>query len=171
MIKRSATVVACLLLQIASAFQSPTVLSPKTPNKLTSLKALPGEDPDPLSYAEVSRQYRRDFYTHELWLKHRAKNRFVATLLKSFDSGVVQQLADEVLLVGAIAASVCLWNNLFVTGWDDFSMIRHDPVIDSKVPLIALPIQPFNLSSAALSLLLGKGNRSAFIQKTDIRTL
>jgi len=154
MIKRSAVVAACLVLQGASAFQSAAVL---TASKTTALNGLLGrEEPDPNSYAEIRRRFRRDFYTHESWLKHRAKNRFIGTLIKLFDSVVVRQLIDEILLVGAIATSVCLYNNLCVTGWDDFYMVHHDPMVDFKLPLVALPIQPFNLSGAALSLLLGK---------------
>jgi hypothetical protein len=112
-------------------------------------------EPSPLSYSEKSRLYRRDFYDHDSWLKHRAKNRFVGTLSKVLDSGVVRQLADEVILIGAVATFVCVFNALCVTGYEDFSNLHHDPIFNFGAPLVKLPGEPFSLSSPALSLLLG----------------
>jgi ion channel-forming bestrophin family protein len=142
------------LLSGSDAFQPARVTPIRQPTVLGPV-AKSGQ-PDPLSYSEQSRAYRRDFYTHDSWLKARSKNRFVGTITKFFDSGVVRQLVDEIILVGAIATTVVLWNALFVAGYDDFSMVHHAPILDANLPLLKLPGEPFTLSSPALSLLLGK---------------
>jgi hypothetical protein len=110
------------------------------------------------SYGEKSRSFRRSFFTHDEWLKHRALDRFPGTLLKLAVSGVVRQLAPEVAIIASTAAFAILWNCLLVTGYDDFQGIHYDPIIISGLsfPLLALPATPFTFSSPALSLLLSK---------------
>jgi ion channel-forming bestrophin family protein len=117
-----------------------------------------GKAPDPYAYSEVSRKFRRDFYNHDSWLRARQKTRFIGTLSKIFDSGVVRQLLGEVMIIGGIATTVVLYNCLFVTGFTDFAMVQHPPVFNWGLPLMRLPLEPFSLSSPALSLLLGKPN-------------
>jgi hypothetical protein len=158
----SALALVCLQ-QTASAFSTPTLKS--TQASSVALKALGSSgEPNPLSYSEQSRAYRRDFYTHDSWLRARQKNRFIGTISKITQSGVVRQLFNEVALVGAVAAFVVFWNCLFVTGYDDFSMVHHAPIIDPVTfPLIKLPLEPFSLSSPALGLLLGKSSTPAFV--------
>jgi hypothetical protein len=139
-----------------TSFQAPLLSTTRTES--TTLAVAGGKkEINPWSYGEQSRAYRRDFYTHDSWLKARAKNRFVGTLTKITQSGVVRQLVNEVLLVGAVATTVVLWNCLFVTGYEDFSLVHHEPIISpATFPLVKLPLEPFSLSSPALSLLLGK---------------
>lgn len=136
--------------------QSRAIPLVSSPHRIDLGAVLRDMEPDPVSSSEQSRKFRRDFYTHDIWLKARAKNRFIGTMSKIFDSVVVRQLVDECLLLGAIATSVALWNALLVTGYDDFDMVHHAPLIHFTVPLIRLPGEPFSLSSPALSLLLGK---------------
>lgn len=120
------------------------------------------DEPSPLSYSEQSRKFRRDYYTHESWIKHRSKERFIGTIIKIFDSGVVRALFQELILVGGVAMVVLLYNALLVTGWDDFALVHHDPITlfgkDTKLPLMYLPLAGFTLSTSALSLLLGTYN-------------
>ena len=112
------------------------------------------DEPSPLSYSERTRSFRRDYYTHESWIKHRSKERFIATIIKIFDSIVVRALRDELIIVGGVAVVVVLYNALLVTGWEDFSVVHHEPLFQS-FPLMSLPLTGFTLSSSALSVLLG----------------
>lgn len=114
------------------------------------------DEPSPLSYSERSRAFRRDYYTHESWIRHRSKERFVGTIIKIFDSGVVRALLDELVVVGGVAAVVISYNALLVTGWDDWGSVHHEPLSwPTQFPLMYLPLTGFTLSSSALSLLLG----------------
>lgn len=110
------------------------------------------------SYGEVSRRYRRSFFTHDEWLKHRAVDRFPGTLLKLAQSGVVRDLAGEVAFITLTAAFVVIWNCLFVVGFDDLTGMHYDPmaITGLSLPLLAMPSTPFTFSSPALALLLGK---------------
>lgn len=134
----------------------------------TALDVIKVKKPDPFSYAEQSRLYRRDFYDHDAWLKHRAKNRFVGTIAKMFESGVIRQLADEIFLIGAVATFVCLFNSLCVVGYEDFQNVHHDPIFIYGAPLVTLPGEPFSLSSPALSLLLGTFGRECSLEYTFV---
>jgi putative membrane protein len=65
-----------------------TALGPLTKGKII----------DPLSVNEEARKLRRDFFTHESWLKHRSKDRFLATITKLlFESRVVRALIEELI--------------------------------------------------------------------------
>ena len=107
------------------------------------------------SYAERRRKLRRDYYTHENWLRARSKNRFTGTIAKMIESGVVRQLYDEVLSIGILSTLVCLWNLVCVTGWEGIRRKYHAPLFH-HLPLVKLPLEPFTISASALSLLLGK---------------
>eukprot|EP00977_Amphora_coffeiformis_P016038 scaffold4855_cov195-Amphora_coffeaeformis.AAC.23 len=110
-----------------------------------------------LSYSEQSRRYRRDFFTHDSWLRHRSKDRFVGTLIKILDSGVVRALAEELIVVGGVATFVIVYNALCVVGYDDLMLQHHDALAaPGSYPLMWLPLAGFTLSSPALSLLLGE---------------
>jgi putative membrane protein len=115
-----------------------------------------------LSYGEQSRPYRRDFFSHDLWVKHRAPFRFTRNLANLLQSGVVRQLFGEILVISAVSALIVAWNALLVTGFDDFSYVHHPPLIDVGLPLLKLPTEPFTLSSPALSLLLGMSKKVFF---------
>ena len=53
---------------------------------------------NPLAYSEQSRRYRRDFFTHDSWLRHRSKDRFVETLIKILDSHFMRHRVRQVLV-------------------------------------------------------------------------
>jgi hypothetical protein len=111
------------------------------------------------SYGEKSRKFRRSFFVHDDWVKHRAVDRFPGIFVKFLKSGLVRQLAPVVGFITSIAAFVVAWNCLLVTGYDDFQGIHHDPfaiLSGLTFPLMALPATPFTFSSPALALLLGK---------------
>lgn len=105
------------------------------------------------SYGEKSRPYRRSYYQHDEWLKHRAYDRFFKNLATIFESGVSRQVFQEVAAVTLIASFVCAWNALFVTGFTDLNGFEHE-AYSTSMPLLTLPGAPFSYSSPALGLLL-----------------
>ena len=108
-------------------------------------------------YGEDSRKYRRSVFDAELWLNHRSPDRFFKNLSNILVSGIARQLIPEVVTVTSVAVIVCLWNVLFIDGYCDGSGIHHDPLIAFPASLeLALPTVPFQMSTAALGLLLGK---------------
>ena len=112
-------------------------------------------EPPEKTYGETSRKFRRSFFSHKDWLKHRSEDRFLKIVLSTVNSGVVRQLAKEVGFVVATATFVVFWNSLLGEGYSDFSGVHHDPLVQG-LPLMELPITPFTLSSPALGLLLGE---------------
>ena len=112
-------------------------------------------EPPEKTYGETSRKFRRSFFSHKDWLKHRSEDRFLKIVLSTVNSGVVRQLAKEVGFVVATATFVVFWNSLLGEGYSDFSGVHHDPLVHG-LPLMELPITPFTLSSPALGLLLGE---------------
>lgn len=108
-------------------------------------------------YGEDSRKYRRSVFNAELWLNHRSPDRFFKNLSNIFVSGIARQLIPEVVTVTSVAVIVCFWNAMFIDGFCDGSGIHHDPLIAFPPSLeLALPTAPFQMSTAALGLLLGK---------------
>jgi hypothetical protein len=108
------------------------------------------------SYSEDSRKYRRTVFTHEDWVKHRSSNRFFRRLITFGDSGIYKSLFKEVVATTSVAAFIVAWNMLFGE-YQDFQSVTHNgPFHDSVIPILALPLAPFTLSSPSLGLLLGK---------------
>ena len=113
-------------------------------------------DADKYSYGEESRKYRRTVYTHEEWVKHRSPNRFVRNLGTLPSSGVYKNLAKEVLATTTVATFIVAWNCIF-GDYQDFEGVTHAGLMkDSIIPVLALPLAPFTLSSPSLGLLLGE---------------
>ena len=107
------------------------------------------------SYAEVSRQYRRTVYTHEEWVKHRSSDRFIRNLSSFANSGIFSNLAKEVLATTAVATAIVGWNCVF-GDYQDLSGVTHAGPLKDTLPILALPLAPFTLSSPSLGLLLGE---------------
>jgi hypothetical protein len=138
-----------------------TAFTPPSPLRTKNLVELSASSIDPKkgiipekSYGETSRKYRRTFFTHKDWLKHRSDDRFIRTVVSTVTSGVVRQLATEVGAVTATATFVVVWNML-TGGVTDFTGVHHDPML-GMFPNLELPLSPFTLSSPALGLLLGE---------------
>lgn len=101
-------------------------------------------------YGEQSRKYRRTVFKHDDWVNHRSSSSRVFDNLQSlFFSGVVRQLRPQVTAVSAVALFVLMWNIGLVGNIES-----HKDIIAFDLPVIALPILPFTLSSPALGLLL-----------------
>jgi hypothetical protein len=116
---------------------------------------VPTDDGSGISYSERSRPYRRDVFAYDDWVRHRSTERFTGRLSKLGKSGIVRALSYEVQLLAAVSTFICIFNALCVTGYEDFSYVHHDPLINIGLPVLSLPSMFFTLSSPALSLLLG----------------
>jgi hypothetical protein len=127
----------------------------KKPMLKLQISDLPYDDGSGLSYAERIRPYRRDVFDSDEWIRIRSTTRFSTNLLGLFQSGVVRQLltVQEAILILSVATFVCLYNALLVIGYEDFSGIHHDPLLQDFYEL-SLPSVLFTLTSPALSLLL-----------------
>ena len=109
-----------------------------------------------ISYGEESRKYRRTVYTHDDWIKHRSPDRFARNLQAITSSGVYKSVAKEVVATTTVAAAIVGYNCI-VGGYTDFEGIKHTALVSNHlVPVFALPLAPFTLSSPSLGLLLGK---------------
>jgi ion channel-forming bestrophin family protein len=133
--------------------------SKTTTTTLYDVAWVPTDDGSGVSYSERSRPYRRDVFAYDDWVRHRSTERFTGRLSKLGKSGIVRALSYEVQLLAAVATFICVFNALCVTGYDDFSNIHHDPLINVGLPVLSLPAMFFTLSSPALSLLLGTFDR------------
>ena len=109
-----------------------------TASKASSRSTLymgPPKDPSaPITelYGEGSRKYRRTVYTHNEWVKHRSPDRFGRNLATLINSGIYKNIGREVVACTAVATFVCGWN-LLVGGYQDFSGVMHDPILDQPV--------------------------------------
>ncbi len=116
----------------------------------------PGVDDIFQQYGEESRQYRRTVYSHEDWVRHRSSDRFARNLSTFTKSSIYRSLFKEVTATTTVASFVVLWNMLFGE-YQDLQSITHNGLLhDSVIPILALPLAPFTLSSPSLGLLLGK---------------
>lgn len=160
-------IVSCLAHTGVSGFAPPgsSVASSKTTADALSLlfaSSTSGDFGDTkfseLPYGEESRQYRRTYYAdQDAWITHRSDDRFLGNMIKTFRSGIVRSLANEMTIVTSTALMVCFYNAVLVAGWQDFNGVMHDPVAlpgGFVPPLASLPTEPFSLSSPALGLLL-----------------
>jgi ion channel-forming bestrophin family protein len=148
---------------IASYWLSATHPSTEFPLRYTLL-----ED-DKINYAENSRRFRRTYFNHDDWVKQRGNDRFIKTMLTTFQSGVVRQLLPKLCLVALTATFVCMWNAFLVTGYQDLQGVHHEAFVQN-VRLLCLPIEPFTLSSPALGLLLVFRTNASYGRWVESRT-
>ena len=107
-------------------------------------------------YGEESRKYRRTVYTHDEWIKHRSPRRFIRNLGSFTSSGIYKNVGREVLATTSVAIFIALWNMVF-GDYQDIAGVSHPGLLkDSFIPILALPLAPFTLSSPSLGLLLGE---------------
>jgi hypothetical protein len=144
-------------LMLALSMNASTAFAPQRPSRTSKDLVELSASIEPkavMPYGEGSRAYRRTFFTHKDWLRHRSEDRFIRTVFSTVRSGVVRQLAKEVGFVTATAVFVVAWNVL-TGGFSDLQGIHHDPIL-GNIANLELPIAPFTLSSPALGLLLGE---------------
>ena len=114
-------------------------------------------------YGEESRAYRRTVYTHDDWVRHRSSDRFVRNLSSFAGSGIYKSLFKEVVTTTTIASFIVVWNMIFGE-YQDLMSITHNGILhDSIIPVLALPLAPFTLSSPSLGLLLGKSTQICLV--------
>jgi len=114
---------------------------------------VPKDDGSGISYSERSRPYRRDVFAYDDWVRHRSSERFAGRLGKLTKSGIVRSLSKEIGLIAGAAVFICVFNALLGGGYDDFSGVHHEALVEG-FPVLKLPAMFFTLSSPALSLLL-----------------
>eukprot|EP00533_Pseudo-nitzschia_delicatissima_P005748 CAMPEP_0116102294 /NCGR_PEP_ID=MMETSP0327-20121206/13269_1 /TAXON_ID=44447 /ORGANISM="Pseudo-nitzschia delicatissima, Strain B596" /LENGTH=411 /DNA_ID=CAMNT_0003594317 /DNA_START=126 /DNA_END=1361 /DNA_ORIENTATION=+ len=107
-----------------------------------------------IPYGEESRKYRRTVYTHEDWVKHRSPDRFFKNIMSTTKSGIYKNVGREVLVVTLIATFVMLWNMLTGEYTDLVGGVHPGALRGQYTPVLALPMNPFTLSSSFLGLLL-----------------
>lgn len=131
---------------------------PKPKNRPLLNKQLSATVPrEELSITEKNRPARRDVFSYDLWVEHRSPDRFVGNLVSVFQSPIVLHLLKDVLNMTFFAASICVYNDLFVIGYDDWSGIRHATVLEgTTLPILQLPSVVFGLTTPFLALLLGR---------------
>jgi ion channel-forming bestrophin family protein len=109
-----------------------------------------------LEYGEESRKYRRTVFSHDDWRKFRDPDRFGYYLYSLTSSGIYKNLAREVSATTAIAMFIVAFNAM-VGGYTDFEGVNHAALVSTPwLPVLGLPLAPFNLATPALGLLLGK---------------
>ncbi|KAL3930813.1 MAG: hypothetical protein SGBAC_011598, partial [Bacillariaceae sp.] len=137
-------------------------LEQKTPDYDATTKLLD-------SYAEQSRQYRRNVFGSADWVKSRRSTRFFDTILSTPQSGLVRQISTQVLFISAAAAFVIVYNGMFVDGYTDFVGVKHE-ALSQSLPAFKLPMVPFTLSSGALGLLLTFRTNVSYARWNEART-
>ena len=108
---------------------------------------------------ENARQKRRTIFSSTDWKRHRSSTRFIRHLSTIVESGVIKGVLVHVALVIALAALVAAWNCASISG-------LLPPWI-AKPPSIA--IEPIQLTSFALSLLLVFRTNAAYSRWTEAR--
>ena len=117
-------------------------------NEITSLN---------LPIGEAGRKTRRDVYTEPDWVAARSDKRVFYMLGNTFISAIVGQLFQEICFMTGVAFFVISWNALLVEGYADFTGVHHEALYQLPDYLaMQLPLLPFQLSSSALGLLLGR---------------
>lgn len=117
-------------------------------------------------YGEQSRRYRRTVYqTQDDWIVHRSSFSIVENLKGGLFSGIIRRLKGDVLLVVFVALFVVLWNGFVGNNQESF-LFQENLVF---LPHLALPFQPFTLSSPALALLLVFRTNTSYSRWLDAR--
>eukprot|EP00980_Cylindrotheca_fusiformis_P030555 scaffold25026_cov142-Cylindrotheca_fusiformis.AAC.1 len=76
---------------------------------------------------------------------------------------------QEVLFITFAAVFVLLYNDILVSGFDDFNGVHHDGLA-TFLPPLKLPLVPFTLSSGALGLLLTFRTNVSYSRWNEART-
>jgi len=150
--------------------------------KKTALNVRQGDQSNPLIgvYGEESRQYRRTVFTHDNWIKFRSPNRFLRNLRTIPQSSIYKAIANEVILVTAIATFVVIYNAVVggYTGLDGSSnpslvdMSGTVPLLgipNTAIPVLGLPLIPFTTTSPFVGLLLVFRTNSSYKRWDEAR--
>ena len=122
------------------------------------------------NFSEESRKFRRTVYTHDDWVRHRSPDRFVRNVKSITQSGIYSNVLKEVVATSTVAGLLIAWNGVFGT-YQDLAGVVHDGPMKDMLPILALPLTPFTLSSSSLGLFLGKkylSNHKRNIEKIHI---
>jgi ion channel-forming bestrophin family protein len=98
-------------------------------------------------YGEVSRWYRQDVFDASDWVRARRPSRFVDHILTTGKSGLIRQISLYVEVLAACSAFVVIYNNLHAVHRLPFGL-------SNILPMLKIPLLPFNLAAGSLGLLL-----------------
>lgn len=145
---------ATLLLLVSAAGANATFAPPSTVKlAFTLLASIPNAKLKVVE-GEEFRIRRRTEYVHEDWVRHRSENRFFRDLGSTFTFDIYRKIGKEVLATVAVATWLCVYNAL-VGVYTDFEGVKHaGPLANGFLPVLSLPIAPFELSIPSLALLL-----------------
>jgi hypothetical protein len=124
------------------------------------------QQPQFLSNAELSRPLRRDVFNYDAWVEHRSPDRFnIETNLigAPFRSIILRHLLPDTANLAGFATILCIYNGLFVLGYDDWQSLHHPPLLDGTgltFPIVRLPSIVFGLTTPFLALLLGTNEQT-----------
>ncbi len=105
---------------------------------------------------EGQRVTRRDVYSYDSWLWHRAPGRLIRNFQGTFRSNVLRNVRLEVMTVASLAAAICLYNDdlsLVAETFRGFDLNTIADLLDAR-PTLQISMLPFTLASPALFLLL-----------------
>ncbi|GBF91181.1 hypothetical protein Rsub_04850 [Raphidocelis subcapitata] len=94
--------------------------------------------------SEESRSYRRTVFSFQQWQKHRSNRRYLHHLSTLAASRIVRGVLPPVMVVSAFATFVSVYHWLHAAG----------RLAECLPPLPVVPVEPFQLTSFALALLL-----------------
>ncbi|KAG7336504.1 bestrophin, RFP-TM, chloride channel [Nitzschia inconspicua] len=98
-------------------------------------------------YGEVSRWYRQDVFDPSDWVRSRRPTRFVENIMSTWKSGLIRQISFYVEVLAAVSAIVVIYNNLHAVNRLPFGLCKF-------LPMMKIPLLPFNLAAGSLGLLL-----------------
>ena len=91
-------------------------------------------------------------------MRHRSSDRFFRNISSFASSGIYKSLLKEVAATTTIASFIVVWNMIFGE-YQDLMSVTHNGILhDSFIPVLALPLATFTVTSPALGLLLGEFN-------------
>jgi putative membrane protein len=168
-------ILALMLVGGAQAFAPVAKTVPQSSSSL-NLESLEQKTPDYQeterlleSYGEQARPFRRNVFSAADWVKSRRSTRFFDTILSTPKSALINQISAQVAFITFGAVFVLLYNDLLVSGFDDFSGVHHDGLA-TFFPAMKLPLAPFTLSSGALGLLLTFRTNVSYSRWNEART-
>lgn len=114
-------------------------------------------------YGEVSRWYRQDVFDAGDWVRSRRPSRFVGHILSTFKSGLIRQISLYVNVLALASAIVVIYNNLHAVQKLPFGLAKF-------LPMMKIPLVPFNLASGSLGLLLTFRTNVCYQRWNEART-
>jgi ion channel-forming bestrophin family protein len=114
-------------------------------------------------YGEVSRWYRQDVFDAADWVRARRPTRFISHILSTWKSGLIRQIRFNVEILAVCSAFVVIYNNLHAAD-------RIPMGLSKILPIMKIPLLPFNLAAGSLGLLLTFRTNACYQRWNEART-